>query len=468
MNKPAEHCAHKSVDVIQQRLTDYACELTYDALTPQAIHAAKVRVIDTLGALVGGFFGESCQIARSFAAQFPCPSGATVIGTRTKTTPDVAAFVNGTTARDGEINDVYYWPGSGGGHPSDLLAPVLAAAEHAGASGREFITGVVLAYEVYLRIADASKLAGFDTTNYACLGGAVAAGKLLGLSRDQLSHCISIAAISNNALGQARTGYLSTWKAAAAGEAGRAAVSAALLARCGMQGPHLPFEGKEGWCDHVAGKRFSLDTMGGGGTPFKISDTIIKVRATCASTISSALAAEKIAPLKDVADVNRVTVELYAKAKSSRGTGEHHWNPDNRYTADHSIPYVVAATLMDGTVSHRSFDDAHLWNPELRSLLKKIELVENPEFTAAHERLPVEHRTRVTVVTSSGERLVGETGGDKGELSEQRSDAWIEDKFRGFTEDYLGAKRVKSILDRLWHLEVIGNVAEIPVAFALD
>ena len=468
MNKPVEHSVQKTVDSVQQRLTDYACDLNYDSLVPEAIHAAKVRVIDTLGALIGGFFGESCHIARNFAAQFPYPDGATVIGTRMKTTPDVAAFVNGTTARDGEINDVYYRPGSGGGHPSDLLAPVIAAAEHARVSGREFITGVVLAYEVYLRIADSSKLPGFDTTNFACLGGAVAAGKMLGLSRGQLSHCISMAAISNNALGQARTGYLSTWKAAAAGQAGRAAVSAAMLARAGMEGPHLPFEGNEGWCDHVAGKRFSLDTMGGGGTPFKISDTIIKVRTTCASTISSALAAEKIAPLGNVGEVKRVTVELYAKAKSSRGTGEHHWNPDNRYTADHSIPYVVAATLMDGTISRRSFDDAHLWNPELRALLKKIELVENKEFTAAHERLPVEHRTRVTVVTNSGERLVGETGGDKGELSEKRSDAWIEEKFRGLAEDVLGAKRVTSILDRLWHLEEMRNVAEIPPAFVLD
>jgi 2-methylcitrate dehydratase len=467
MNKPVEHKVERAVDGIQQRLADYAFDLDYARLTPEATHAAKVRVIDTLGALIGGFFGESCRIARDFAALYPCPAGATVIGTRMKVAPDAAAFANGTTARDGEINDVYYWPGSGGGHPSDLLAPVLAAAEHAGSSGRDFITGVVLAYEVYLRIADGAKLPGFDTTNYACLGGAVAAGKMLGLTRGQLAHCIGIAAIANNALGQARTGYLSTWKAAAAGQAGRAAVSAALLARAGMQGPHLAFEGTEGWCALVARKKFSLDTMGGGGTPFKIANTIIKVRSTCASTISSSLAAEKIAPLKSVANVERVTVELYAKAKSSRGTGDHHWNPDNRYTADHSIPYVVAATLLDGRISHRSFDDEHLWNPELRALLKKIELVENREFTAAHERLPLEHRTRVTVVTNTGERLVGETGGENGELSEPKSDAWIADKFRGCTEDCLGAKRVNSVLDRLWHLDKIENVAQIPAALIL-
>jgi 2-methylcitrate dehydratase len=468
MNEPVARNMNKAVDSIQQRLTDYACGLNYDSLTPEAIHAVKVRVIDTLGALIGGFFGESCHIARNLAAQMPNPDGATVIGTRLKTTPDMAAFVNGTTARDGEMNDFYYWPGSGGGHPSDILAPVLAAAEHARVSGREFITGIALAYEVYARIADNTKLPGFDTTNYMCLGSAVAAGKLLGLSPNQLSHCISMAIVPNNSLGQARTSHLSMWKAVAAGQAGRAGMFAALLARAGMEGPHLPFEGKAGWCDHVAGKRFSLTTMGGDGTPFKVSDTIIKIRSTCASTISSALAAEKVAPLRNIKDVKQVIVELYEKAKSTRGTGEQHWNPDKRDTADHSIPYVVGVTLMDGTVTRRSFDDAHLWNPELRALLKKIELVENKEFTAAHERLPVEHRTRVTVVTNGGERLVGETGGDKGELSEKRSDAWIEEKFRSLAEDFLGTKRVNSILDRLWHLEEMGNITEIPPAFVLD
>ena len=252
MNKPEERSVNKAVDSIQQRLTDYACALNYDGLSPEAIHAAKVRIIDTLGALIGGFFGEPCRIARNLAAQMPNPSGATVIGTRMKTTPDMAAFVNATTARYVEMTDIYHWPGSSEGHPSDVVTPVLAAAEHAQVSGREFITSVVLAYEVYLRISDVFHNPGFDHTNFACLGTAVAAGKLLGLSPDQLSHCISMAVVPNIILRQVRTGHLSMFKAAAAGQAGRAGVFAALLARAGMEGPHLPFEGKAGWCDHVA------------------------------------------------------------------------------------------------------------------------------------------------------------------------------------------------------------------------
>ena len=73
----------------------------------------------------------------------------------------------------------------------------------------------------------------------------------------------------------------------------------------------------------------------------------------------------------------------------------------------------------------------------------------------------------MTVVTASGERLVGETGGDEDDLATPKSDAQIEKKFRGLAEDVLGAKQVNAILDRLWHLEELGNVAEIPPAFVL-
>lgn len=468
MNKPAEHSASKAVDSIQQRITEYACKLNYDSLSPEAIHATKVRVIDTLGAVLAGFFGEPSRIARNVAALMPNPDGATIIGTRMKTTPDMAAFVNATTARYAEINDTYHWPGIAGGHPSDVLTPVLAVAEHGHASGRDFITGVVLAYELCLRINDTFHNTGFDPTNFACLGSAVASGKLLGLSPAQLSHCISMAVVPNVILKQVRSGQLSMFKATASGQAGRAGVFAALLAKAGMEGPHLPFEGKAGWCDHVARERFSLDTMGGNGTSFKVLNSMIKPRSACGTTIPSILAAEKVAPLRNIKDVKRVTLEVYNYAKKQVGTERHLWDPQTRETADHSGAYVVAATLMDGTVTPRSFNDAQLWNPELRALMQKIEYVENPEFTKAYEQVPVTHFTRITVEMNSGERLVGETGGDHGDADAHKSDAEIADKFRGLTEDYLGAKQVDAILDRLWHLEDMKDVAAIPPAFAID
>ena len=149
-------------------------------------------------------------------------------------------------------------------------------------------------------------------------------------------------------------------------------------------------------------------------------------------------------------------------SRDRMGTGEHHWNPDSRETADHSIPYVVAASLIDKRLTPSSFSDARLWSPELRALLPRIEVVTNDEFTAAYERLPVEHRTRVTVTLKDGKRTVGEAGGDKGDLSQHKTDAEIENKFRALAEGVLGAKRIDAVLDALWKLDSVEDVSRIP------
>ena len=459
---------NKAVDSIQQVVTSYATEFRYAGLPPNVIHVAKVRVIDTLGCLIGAFFGEPGRVARRLAAQMPSPQGATVIGCRMKTTPDMAAFVNATTARDSEMIDAYHYPQSFHGHPSEMVTPILAVAEHIGASGRDYIAGLVLGYEIFLRFSNVFHNEGFDTTNLAVIGNAVAAGKLLGLSPSALSHCISMAVVPNVVLRHLRKDSLSMYKAAASGNAGRAGVFAAQLALAGMEGPHLPFEGKAGWCKHVARERLVLEAMGGQGGTFRILDTRLKNRPAEGNAIAPILAAEKLALLRDPENIDQITVEGSDYLIMRGASNEHHWNPQTREGADHSIPYVVAVALLFGTVTLRSFNDAHLWNPALRGLLPKIRVIEDPEFSEAYKKHPVEHRARVTVVRKNGQKLIAEAGGDEDDLSHEMSDAKVMEKFRMFTEDMLGAKQVARILDQLWHLEELENVAAIMPNFVLD
>jgi 2-methylcitrate dehydratase len=464
VNKPVEKAIATTTDAVQSRLAEYACALRYEALSPDAIHACKVRVIDTLGALFGGFFDEPCRIGRALAARVPDPRGGTIIGTRMKTTPDMAAFVNATASRCVEMNDTYHGPHSHGGHPSDVVLPVFAVAEHAAVSGRDLITAVVLAYEAYLRVSDQLPIpTGFDCTTFATLGTAVAGAKLLRLTHDETAQAISMAVVPNNAVNQARSGHLTMWKAVAAGQAGRAGVFAALLAQEGMVGAHLPFEGNAGWCDYVAKRRFTLDTFGGNGIPFKVEETLLKKRACCATSVSTILAAENVAPLiPDIRAIESVTIETYKWSQVICASGEHHWHPTSRETADHSIPYGVAAAILDGTVTPSSFDDAHLCDPRLQALMAKVEVVVNDEFTAAYEQHPVVHRSRATVLMKDGKRLVGEAGGDESDLSSPMTDAQVTDKFTRVAVPMLGAKRTEALLERLWQLEDCADVSALP------
>lgn len=468
MSMGLEHGTDKPADRIQARLTHYAAALNYDGLPGEVVHAAKVRIIDTLGALVAGFDGEPCRIARTLASEMPHATGATLLGTRTRTTVDMAAFVNATTARFPELTDTYHWPGSAYGHPSDVITPLVSVAEHAQVHGRDLITSVVLAYEVFCRFSDVFHNRGFDPSNFACVATALGAGKLLGLPSKALSHCIAMAVTPNVILRQVRLDHLSMFKVAAAGQAARAGVFAAQLAKAGMEGPHLPFEGRAGWCKQVAGEPLSLEPFGGPGVAFRIPVTGLKMRPCAGNTISSVLAAEKAATFENSEQIARVTVEVYDRARIASGTGEHFWNPTSAETADHSIPYLVAVALIDGTVTPRSYDPVRLWNPQVRELIGKIEVVENKEFTRAYEQVPQMHRTRVTVTMQSGEKRVGDSGGSDDDLAAPKSDAQVEAKFRGLAANALGTGRANEALDTLWRIEDLANAAEIPSTFIMS
>ncbi len=457
------------VDTIQQRIAHYSDALTFDALPAQTVHCAKALVIDTLGVLVAGFNFEPCVKLRTFAAASASADGATVLGTRLRTTPDLAAFVNASTARYVEANDVFarYKPGTAHGHPSDVIAPLLAVAEHAHASGREFLNSVVLAYEIYLRICDACHSEGFDPATFGCIAIAAATGRLFRLPAHQIAQAVSMAATAHNILKQVRSDHVTVWKALAAGQAGRDGVQAGLLAKAGIEGPSLPFQGVAGWCDHVAGKRFELPEMGGGTVPFLICESRIKTRPARALTISSILAAEKLAGrVGDLDKVSRIVVMTYKRAKE--GSRPQHWVSRNRETADHSIPYCVAAALIDGVVTPQSFDDQHLNDLRLRKLMAVVEIVEDEAYTVAYKALPQSHRGRVSVHTQGGGCFVAESGGDEDDLASPKSDAWVERKFRAMTEAAVGAPRGGRLLSMLWALDNCQDVASLVEALVLD
>jgi 2-methylcitrate dehydratase len=453
-------------DAIQAYLARYSSELTYERLTPEVVHAAKVRIVDTLGVLVAGLDGEPCRIARTLAAEVPHANGATLLGTRIKAPVEMAAYANGTTARFAELTDMYHWPGSAYGHPSDVVAPLASVAEFVNASGRDLIAAVVLAYEIFCRFSDVFHNRGFDPSNFACIGIAMATGKLLGLRADELSHCVALAVTPNVILRQVRVDDLTMYKVAAAGHAARAGVFAARLAQAGMEGPHLPFVGRAGWCSYVAGEQLVLSEFGGEGTPFKIGYTQLKFRPCAGNTISSVLAAEKLGPLEHSGDVKQVIVEVYDRAKIASASAPHFWNPQSAETADHSIPYLVAVALLDGTLSRQSYDDAHLWSPRVRELMSKIEVVENDAFSKAYEGTPQAHRTRVAVEMQNGETRIAESGGDADDVASPKSDAQVSAKFHALTEAHLGRERADALLERLWHLERTPDVARLASMFA--
>ena len=143
---------------------------------------AKKRIIDSLGCAIGAFGEAPVKIARKVAESNHQGGSSTILGRETKTSPDLATFVNGLMVRYFDYNDTYL--SKEPAHPSDNISACLAVGEREGSSGKDLLTAIVLAYEVQCRLCDAADIRhrGWDHVCYGLVSSALAAGKLMGLS----------------------------------------------------------------------------------------------------------------------------------------------------------------------------------------------------------------------------------------------------------------------------------------------
>ena len=172
--------------LVADTLARYATSLRYEDLPPDVVRVAKRIIIDSIGCGIGAFSAETSQIANKLAAGVSAVRGATVLCSGVKTSPELAVFANGTMIRYLDFNDGYISLASG--HPSDSIASVLSTAELMGGSGRDLITGTVLAYELFCRVLDVfdSRPLGLDAATVVGLAATAASGRMMGLTQQEL------------------------------------------------------------------------------------------------------------------------------------------------------------------------------------------------------------------------------------------------------------------------------------------
>src|SRR4030095_4814080 len=158
------------MDPTTEYLSDYACRLTYEDLSPEAVHQVKRTLVDSLGCAVGAFDSEPASIARRMASRVQGNPPARILGTAQESSTDLAAFANTVLVRYLDCNDAYAARGTG--HPSDMIPGVLAVADAHRVNGRTVITAITAAYEVFCRLADGGSLEGWGPGGFATHGGA--------------------------------------------------------------------------------------------------------------------------------------------------------------------------------------------------------------------------------------------------------------------------------------------------------
>jgi 2-methylcitrate dehydratase len=443
------------MDRTEERLVDFAFSLGLDDIDSRVLHAIKLRFIDTIGCALAGYHEAPSVIARKLAANVQSSIAAGVLGTGVKSSPELAAFANTTLIRCLDLNDDYF--GKDGPHPSDLMGAVLAAADAAHADGAAFITAVAVAYEVLCTLVDAVGIRerGWDYVTYTALGAALGAGKALRLGKDGLRNCLSLAASANITLGQTRLGELSMWKGMASANACRNAVFACLLAQAGVSGPDQSLDGKSGFVNQITGP---LDISHLGQAPLRAGIVYLKRWPVFYSAQASVDAAIKLREKVKPSEIKSLVVESYQRLLGRGAADPEKWAPKSRETADHSVAFCVAAALLDGDISSDTFAAQRFLDADAVSLMAKIKLREDPEFSRQYPKV---WNCRLIAETFGGERHEVHVSYPKGHPENPFTDTEVEAKFRRLAEPLLGAARCQTFLDWAWRLEHAKDIGEI-------
>ena len=389
-----------------ERLARFAAHASYSDMSEAAREHLKIRVLDALGCALGALSSDPVRLVRAQVGEFDRSGPCSLIGGGSAT-PDRAAFYNSVLVRYLDFNDSYLAKGETC-HPSDNLGAVLAAAEYAGASGRDFLAALALAYQVQCRLSDVAPVrdAGFDHVTQGAFAVAAGSARALGLNATRTAHAIAIAGTAFNALRVTRTGRLSHWKGLAYPNVAGAAIRTTFLARRGITGPLEVFEGEKGFMDAVAGYfELNWETE----DLERVTHTILK---KYDAEIHSQSVLEAVLTLRahnhlSGADVERVELDVFDVAYRIIGGGE---EGDKRAVrtkeeADHSLPYLVAVALLDGEVMPEQYLPARIRSDDVQALLQRV--VVRPD-EGLSERFPAEMPCRVRVTRCDGQVLTAE------------------------------------------------------------
>ncbi len=443
---------------IARKMARWASALRYEDLPEKTIHEVRRRVIDSIATCLGAYRSRPAKVARAKAMAInDPPPAATVWGTKHHTSPDLAAFANGTMVRYLDYNDTYL--SLEPAHPSDNIPAAVAAAQSARKGGRDVILATVIAYEIQCRLCDAASLraGGWDHVTYGALSTAVAAGKLWELTEDQLEHALGLAGVCNITTRQTRTGQISDWKACAFANAARNGIFAADLARRGLTGPFEIFEGPKGLMNQldIGGVR---ELVLGTGGDFMIDKTYIKFWPAEYHSQSAIDACLQLRPKIEGKTIEKIHIASFEAAVSIIGSEPEKLRPTSRETADHSMFYCCATALVDGDVTLATFDKERLTDPKLLDLIDRTKIVEDPKL---NEGYPKGIPNDVTITCADGTTVNKRVDFPRGHAENPMTDDEVVEKFNRMADGVISDDTAKRTIEQAWSLDKLDDVTPL-------
>jgi 2-methylcitrate dehydratase len=455
-------------ETITAAMSRWAAGLKYAQLSQEAVYQAKRFLLDSVGCALGGYQQHDVKIALEVLDEIAGRGAATVIGTGKRMDPVSASLANGLMIRCMDYNDIYWKQDPS--HPSDIFPAALAGCERAKSDGKELIVGLVLGHEFEMRFCEAAfpgiRERGWHHATLTAFVSPIVAGRAMHLGWEQIQHAIGISASRHATLGAVTAGKLTMMKNTVDPMATQSGVLAALMAEKGYTGPEHVIDGKEG-LTHCFGPAWKLNLLTDGlGESWRITQCGMKAFPTEALThtpISAVLDIVKSHDLKPE-QVEKVQIRSLARAADILSDPSK-YDPRSKETADHSLPYVIAAAIAERQVTPVQFEMKKIMDPTIRAQLKKVEVVADPEIEKV---FPALQRVIVNLTTTDGRTFTKQLDYPKGDPRNPLSDAEVEEKFAALAEGVLSERAQKKLKEAIWNLEKVGSVSKLMVLMKAD
>jgi 2-methylcitrate dehydratase len=440
-------------ETITATMARWAAELDFDHVGSKAVHEAKRYLLDSLGCAFGGYRQEDARIALEVLDDIAGEGSAAILGSGRRVDAVSASLANALMVRVMDYNDIYWQQDPS--HPSDIIPAALACGERSGKTGRDLIVGIVLGHEFEMRLCEAAfpgiRERGWHHATLTAFVSPIVAGRMLDLGWEQIQHAVGISASRHATLGAVTAGKLTMMKNTVDPMATQSGVLAALLAERGYTGPEHVIDGKEGLV-HCFGPEWKLELLTEGlGDSWRIERCGMKAFPTEALTHAPISAVLDIVREHDLApnDVAKVRIRSLARAADILADPTK-YDPRTKETADHSLPYVIAAAIVDRQVTPAQFEADRIMDATIRKQLDKVEVVADPEIEKVFPRL---QRVAVTIETTDGRALSNELDYPKGDPRNPLTDQEVEEKFDALATPILSDKARRRVKDAVWKLE---------------
>jgi len=455
-------------ETVTAQMARWAADLGYQQLSQQAVYQAKRFLLDSIGCAFGGYKQHDVKIALRVLDEIAGRGRSTVIGAGKHIDPVSASLANSLMIRCMDYNDIYWKQDPC--HPSDIFPAALACCERANSDGKELIVGLVLGHEFEMRFCEAAfpgiRERGWHHATLTAFVSPIVAGRALRLGWEEIQHAIGISASRHATLGAVTAGKLTMMKNTVDPLATQSGVLAALLAEKGYTGPEHVIDGKEG-LTHCFKPEWKLNVLTDGlGESWRITQCGMKAFPTEALTHTPISAVLDIVKSNDLKPDQVVKVKIRSLARAADILSDpSKYDPRSKETADHSLPYVIAAALAERQVTPAQFTMKKIMDPKIRAQLKKVEVVADPEIEKV---FPALQQVIVDITTVDGRSYSKQLDFPKGDPRNPLTDAEIEEKFTALADGVLSAQAQKKLINAVWNLEKISSVSKLMALMKAD